>query len=287
MRNRLRALPGNVRGALWMLLGATAFCCLNAAVKAIGPSIPAIEVVFFRSLFGLLALLPFALGAGRQVWRVERPAMHLLRAALGMGAMTLCFVSVARLPLAGATTLFFTKPLFTLLLAALFLGERLRWRRGLATLCGFAGVVVMLRPWDIGIDPAALVAITAALLMAAVMIVIKAMTASERPLTMVVYFSAAMSLGALPPSLWVWQTPDARQFALLVLTGLLGSLAQYFITRAYHAGEASVVTPVDYSQVVVAGVIGYAAFAEIPDLWMLAGAVAVVGSSWYVVAERR
>lgn len=284
--HRLKTLSSNVRGALWMLLGAAGFSGLNALIKGLGASFPAIELVFFRSLFGLLVLVPFIVQGGRDVLRVERPAMHLFRAALGMTAMTLCFVALENLPLAGAITLFFTKPLFMIVLAAVFLGERLSWRRSLATACGFGGVVVMMRPWGGAIEAAALVAVGAAFLMATVIVLIKSMTASERPLTMVVYFSAACTLGSLPATLLVWRTPDAAQLGLLALTGLLGSLSQYFIVRAYHSGEATVVAPIDYSQLIFGGLLGYWVFGELPDSWMVAGGLIVVASSWYLVRSR-
>lgn len=277
------ALSGNVRGAVWMLLAAAGFSGLNALIKALGSDFPAIELVFFRSLFGLLVLLPLLLRVGRAVLVVERPEMHLFRAAMGLGAMVLSFYALTILPLAGAVSLFFTKPLFMIVLAVLFLGERLRWRRSLATIAGFGGVLVMMRPWQGSIDAAMLIAVASAFLMASVMVVIKFMTASERPLTMVFYFSLACTLGTLPASLLVWRWPDAGQLGLMAMMGLLGSVAQYFIVRAYHAGEATAVSPVDYIQLIFAGLIGYWVFDELPDLWMLCGALVVVASSWTVV----
>lgn len=285
MTRRFAALSGNLRGGVWMLLAAAFFSGLNALVKDLGGSIPPIELVFFRSLFGLLVLVPLLLHGGRAVLRVERPDMHLYRIALGLGAMSLSFEALARLPLAGSISLFFTKPLFVIVLAALFLGERPNWRRSAATVSGFCGVLVMMRPWQGAIDAAMVVAVLSALCMAAVMVVIKHMTASERPLTMVIYFSAGCALGTLPATLLVWHRPDAHQLGLMAAMGFLGSVAQYFVVKAYHAGDATAVSPVDYVQLIFAAVIGYQWFGELPDLWMILGATVVVASSWTVVRE--
>ena len=283
MFQRFLALSGNVRGAVWMLLAAATFSAMNALIKHLGSDFPAIELVFFRSFFGLLVLVPLILRGGRDVLKVERPEMHLFRVALGLGAMALSFEALTALPLAGAISLFFTKPLFIIVLAALFLGERVRWQRSIATVTGFAGVLVMMRPWQGTVDAAMLIAVASALLMASVMVVIKTMTASERPLTMVIYFSAGCALGTLPASLLVWRWPDGSQLGLMAVTGLLGSVAQYFVVRAYQAGEATAITPVDYIQLIFAGAIGYWLFDELPDRWMLCGALIVVASSWTVV----
>lgn len=284
IRERLLALDGDVRGALWLLLAAATFSCLNSVIKALGVHFPTVELVFFRSLFGTIVLLPMLLlPEGRQALRVERPDMHLYRIALGLGAMTLSFAALAELPLAGAISLFFTKPLFIIVLAAMFLGQRPRWRRSLATLAGFGGVLIMLRPWQGTVDIWALTAVGSAFLMASVTVVIKSMTASERPLTMVLYFSLGCTIGTLPASLLVWRWPDTTELGLLALMGLLGSLAQYFIARAYHAGEATAITPMDYSQLIFAGAMGYWVFGEIPDLWTITGGAILVAASWYVV----
>ncbi len=283
MIQRFIALSGNVRGAVWMLLAAATFSAMNALIKHLGTDFPVIELVFFRSFFGLLVLVPLILRGGWGVLKVERPEMHLFRVALGLGAMALSFEALTVLPLAGAISLFFTKPLFIIVLAALFLGEHVRWQRSIATITGFAGVLVMMRPWQGTVEAAMLIAVASALLMAAVMVVIKTMTASERPLTMVIYFSVGCTVGTLPASLLVWRWPDGHHLGLMAVMGLLGSIAQYFVVRAYHAGEATAITPVDYIQLIFAGILGYWLFDELPDRWMLCGALIVVAASWTVV----
>ncbi len=276
-------LSGNVRGALWLLMSATCFAGMNGLIKALGADYHPLQIVFFRSLFGLLAMLPFVIRAGRAGIVMNRPWMHLLRAALGLASMFAIFTALTKLPLATAVSFFFAKPLFMIVLAALFLGEAVRWRRSVATAVGFCGVLVMLRPGAGGLDPWSLLAVLSALLVALVMVVVKRMTASERPLGMVFWFTALTTVGALGPALWVWRTPDAAGFALMALMGVVGNLGQYFAVRAYRAGEATAVTPMDYAQLPFAALIGWYAFGELPDAWTLAGAAVIAGASLYIV----
>lgn len=283
LRQRWLGLSGNVQGASWLLLSALSFSVMNALIKQLGDAFHPFELVFFRGLFGLLTMLPFVLRQGRAGVAVTRPWMHVLRAAIGLGSMVCIFTALTRLPLADAVALFFAKPLFMIVLAALFLGERVRWRRSVATAVGFAGVLIMLRPGQGTLEPALLYALAAALLMAVVMVVVKKMTASERPLNTVFWFTLLTTLGALAPALWVWRTPDAGELALLGMMGAVGNLGQYFAVRAYRVGEATAVTPMDYAQLPLSGVLGYLWFAELPDAWTLAGAAVVAGSSLYIV----
>lgn len=276
-------MSGNVRGALWLLLAAGFFAAMHGLIKALGAGLHPFEIVFFRSLFGLLALLPFVAGTGREAVAMRRPALHLLRAALGLGSMAAGFSALTLLPLASAVSFQFTKPLFMMILAALFLGEPLRGRRSLATAAGFAGVLIMLRPGEGGWQWASLLALAGALLMALVMTTVKKMTETERPLAIVFWFSMLATLGALAPALWVWRTPGWAELGLLALMGTAGTLAQYCTVRAYRVGEASVVTPMDYAQMPFAVLIGWLAFAELPDGWTLAGAAVIAVSSLYVV----
>ena len=125
----LRRLPGNARGALWMLGAVTAFAIMDALIKWVGQTLDPFQIAFFRCVFGGLFILPFALRNGPAALRTRRWGGHLARALIGYTAMVLGFYAVTHLPLADATALSFTRPLFMIVLAVLFLGEAVRWRR--------------------------------------------------------------------------------------------------------------------------------------------------------------
>jgi drug/metabolite transporter (DMT)-like permease len=155
----LAGLPAPVRGALWMGAAATAFALMIALVRLLTDGLHPLQVVFFRTAFGLLAMLPWLLRQGLGVMRTSHLRLHLLRALIAIFAMVGWFTSVSLLPLAEATALSFTAPIFTSVLAVLILGEAMRLRRWSATAIGFLGALLIVRPGVAAIDPAALLAI--------------------------------------------------------------------------------------------------------------------------------
>jgi len=270
------------RGALWMLLSALLFAVMGMLVKWLGSRLDSFQVAFFRAGFGFLIILPFALAAGPSVLRPKRPGMHLLRGLLGASGMSCSFYALAHLPLAQATAYSFTKPLFLVLLAALFLGEKVRLRRLSATIVGFLGVLVMMRPTG-GIEPAALVAVFGTALTAGVVVTVKLLLRTERPVTVMFWFGLISSLLTLLPALYVWVPPTSRELLLLLATGAVGASAQSAMLRGYLLAEATALAPFSYVQLIFAGVLGYVVFAEVPGLQTLIGAAIIVGSTLYIV----
>lgn len=279
---RLRRLPGNARGALWMLGAVSAFATMDALIKWVGQTLDPFQIAFFRCVFGGLFVLPFALRDGPAALRTRRWGGHLFRALIGYTAMTLGFYAVTHLPLADATALSFTRPLFMIVLAVLFLGEQVRWRRWSATGIGFLGVLVMARPGHGGFDAAALIAIAATLFVAGVGVMLKRLSATERPETIIFYFTVTSSLMALGPALYVWRSPRWTDIAIMMLLGALGSLGQYLSIRAYRVAEATAVDPVDYARLLLATAFGFSLFAELPDRWTLIGALIIIASTLYI-----
>lgn len=282
-----KGLSPNQRGALWLLGSAAVFACMNGIIKYLGPAIPTPQVVLFRTFFGLLALVPFILANPREALAIRRPGLHLLRALLGLLAMSANFWTVAVLPLATATSLFYTKPLFMPLLAALFLGEVFRKSRGIATAAGFLGVLLMLNPDGGGDALPIAVGLSGALCVALVMIVVKKLATYEQAFAVLVWFSILSTLGIAPVAVYVWVAPSPGQLALLISLGAIGSAGQYMLIRAYQVGEASVITPVDYTQLLFAGLYGALVFGEIPTWNAYLGAGVIVAATLYITIRER
>ncbi len=276
-----RRLPANIRGALWVVAAGALFSVMAAVVKILGNRLDSFQIAFFRALFGLAAVLPFVWQEGLPRLRTRRPGMHLLRGVMGVSAMLCGFYAITHLPLADAVSLSFTRPLFLVPLAVLFLGERVRARRWAATAVGFLGVVVMLRPTG-AIEPAAFVALAGALLVAGVSVLLKKLAATETPATILFYFGVISSTVALGPALYVWIAPTLGELLLLMLVGALAAAAQSFMIRAFAVAEATAVAPFDYVRILYAGLIGYALFAEVPDRWTVLGATIVAASTLYI-----
>lgn len=275
-------LPANVRGALWVVLSCLCIASMGALVKTLGARLDSFQLAFFRSLFALLSVLPFALRAGVGVLRTERAGLHLARGLAGTVAMMCGFFALTRLSLADATAIGFTTPLFLTVLAALVLHEVVRWRRWSATAFGFLGVLVMFRPGEGILEVAALAALLGALCVATVRLLIKRLAATEKSLTMIVYFCLISTTVSALPAVFVWRSPTLAELALLVLLGCVASVTQIFMIRGYGTGEASALAPFEYSRLPFAAIYGFFLFAELPDLYTLLGASMIAGSTFYI-----
>ena len=281
MRVRVLDLPDNTRGALWIILGCVMFSAMTTVVKLLGGSFDSFQLAFFRALFGLFAVMPFFFRFGLGVVRTRRLGLQLIRAVCGACAMLCGFYAITHLPLADAVSISYARALFIIPLAVLFLGEVVRLRRWTATAVGFVGVIIMLRPGG-EIEPATLVAVLGAVLVATVTIMIKKLSTTESPESMLFYFGAVSSVVALGPALLVWRTPTLAELSFLMAIGALGAAGQYCIIRAYRIGEATALLPFDYTRLLFAGAIGFLLFAEIPDNWTVTGAIIVVAATLYI-----
>lgn len=277
------ALPDNSRGALWILFSTVLFTVMAVTIKQMGKHFDSFQIVFFRCLFHFLTILPFVIREGGwSVIRTSRFPLHLLRVSLGLVAMFCGFYAFVHLSLADAVAISFARPLFMIPLAVLFLHEIVRLRRWSATAVGFVGVVVMLRPGESAISTAALVALLGAFCVAVVLVVIKRLSTTERPLTISIWFGIIATLVSLVPALLVWKQPTLEQFFWLALIGALGASAQYMVIRAYRIGEATAVAPIDYVRLLFAGAVGWWIFAEEPDIWTGIGSLLIIGSTLYI-----
>src|SRR5271169_6294551 len=277
------ALPLAVRAVLLMVTGCLLFSIMGALVKLLGQQLDSFQIAFFRCFFGFVAILPFVLlKPGRHALRTTHFYGHFLRGALGVAAIVAGFYATTRLPLTDSTAISFTAPLFMILTAIFLLGEKVRWRRGLATVAGFIGVLVMVRPNRGTLDLGAMVGLFAAFLGALSTTLIKRLSATEEALTILVYFGLFSSILTAIPAYFVWRPLTGDELALLALVGALGAVGQFCQVRAFAAGELMAVAPIDYSRLLFAGIIGFLLFAELPDRYTLVGAAIIVGSTLYI-----
>ncbi|MCB4822873.1 DMT family transporter [Roseicella aerolata] len=275
------------RRAVLMILGAAGiFSVAGALVKALGGQMPLAQVVLFRNLFAIPALLPLLWQAGGiTALRTRNPGLHAARLAGGLMGMVGAFYGYAVLPLATVTALGFTMPLFLTLLSIPLLGERVGPRRGAAVLAGFGGVLLMTLPAGAsGGDPLGILAVLlGALGWALAMITIRRMgDAGESNATIVLWFAIGATLVSALASLpgWVWPSPG--QWALLAGIGLVSALAQVMMTEGYRRGEATLLAPFEYSAILWTTALGAVVWAELPDGWDFAGIAVLVASGLYI-----
>jgi drug/metabolite transporter (DMT)-like permease len=278
---RWQGLPGNIQGAAWLVLGSVTFAMQAVAVKSLGQRLDVVQIGFFRCLFGLIAVVPFLYGTNSYFLR-GKAWLHVVRAFVGVAGMLCSYYAVTHLPLATATAISFTKPLFLIILAVLFLGETVHWPRWTATVVGFIGVLIVARPGSEIFDPAMLVALAGSFFIADVAILVKKLSQNDRNATIMFYFGSITTVVAAIPAYFVWQMPVDTEWLLLAFVGVSAATAQYCTLRALRVGEASAVMPFDYTRLLFAGLFGYAFFAETPDGWTLVGIAVLVASTLYL-----
>jgi drug/metabolite transporter (DMT)-like permease len=275
-------LSASVRGALWMCAAATAFALMITLVRHLTDGLHPLQVVFLRTAFGLVAMLPWLLRQGIGLLRTGRLRLHLLRALIGIFAMVGWFTTLSLMPLAEATALSFTAPIFTSVLAVLILGEVMRLRRWTATAIGFLGAVIILRPGVAAIEPAALLAVATAAIWASSTILIKVMARTESAGAITTYMVLLTTPMTLLAALFVWQHPTLEQLGWAALLGAAGSTGHFCMSRALATADATVVAPLDYLRLPIVALIAFIAFGEVPGVWVWLGGAVIAASSVYI-----
>lgn len=272
------------------------FTSMAAIIKATADSVPAGEAVFFRSFFAIPVILIWLWQRGqlRVGLKAQNAIGHVWRGLFGTIAMGLTFTGLGLLPLPEVTAIGFATPIFTVALAAVLLGEKIRLYRLSAVAVGLLGVMIILWPrfTDIGsleqtATIGALLILIATLMRSLVQIHIRQLVQTEHTAAIVFYFSATASLLALLTLPFGWVVPDAGTVTLLVCAGLIGGVAQILVTSAYRFGSASMLAPYDYTSMIVAIIIGYFIFDELPTLVMLSGAALVIVAGGLVIWRER
>jgi drug/metabolite transporter (DMT)-like permease len=277
-----RPKASNLVGVLWMLAAVTALTNMFAIAKHLMNTLPVFEVALFRFLMSLLFYLPWVFRSGLGALKTDRPIAHLSRGCLGAASLAASIYAVHHMRLADATVLAFTIPLWSMVFAAVFLRERIRLHRSIATLIGFVGVVIMVKP-QAGFEPAAAIAVLSAVLATSAITTMKSLTRTEPTERIVFYFLFVGTIVMGVPAALVFQAPSATDWTWLLLLGGVGSLGQYCMTRAYTAGDMTVIAPFDYTRVIIAGLLGYFLFDEIPDAIAILGASVIIASCVYIL----
>lgn len=264
-----------------MLGSALLFTVMSSLVKILGTRLDSFEVAFFRSLTGLLFILPLILRLGRSGVHTRRPWLHLLRGAFGSMGMMLGFYAFVHLPLATASALSFSRTLFLVPLAVLFVGETVGTRRIVATVAGFIGVLIILRP-SMAIEPAAIVAVMSAIVIAGAVTCVKILSREDSPMTLLFTSSLIGLVVTAIPAALNWVMPTFEEFVGLLIMGAFGIAAQTCFIRAYAIGEVSALAPIDYTRLLLATLAGFVLFGSVPDVWVFLGAAVIVASTLYI-----
>lgn len=270
-----------LRGALWMILAGASFAAMTVVIRHQTTDMNPFQVAFFRNLFGLMFILPWLWRAGLTGLKTKRLGLHGFRAMVGLVAMSCWFIAVSMMPVAEATALSFTAPLFATIGAALFLGETVRARRWLATTVGFIGVLVILRPGQMEFGLPAVLALVGAAFMSMAALTVKTLSRTEKASAIVLYMGLIMTPLSLVPALYFWTPPVPMDWLWFVALGLFATIGQVSMVRAFASSEISAVLPFDFFRLIFVAVLGFLIFGEQPDRWTWAGAAIIFAATLY------
>lgn len=285
-----------LRGIAMKVASVTLFTAMAICIKASAPHVPPGQAVFFRSLFAIPVILVWLGWQGdlRHGLRTDLPLGHAWRGLVGTAAMGLGFTAVMLLPLPEATALGYAMPILTVIFGAMFLGEQVRLFRLTAVAIGMGGVLVVLWPrLTVGADATgwqaagAMAALLGAVCGALAQVFVRRLIRTEATAAIVFWFSVTATLLSFITLPFGWVVPAPREAALLVAAGLLGGLGQVLLTGCYRHAEASVVAPFEYVSMLLAVVLGYLVFGEVPTGPTLVGATLIVGAGLVIIWRER
>lgn len=276
---------GSARGIVWALFAALALTFMLMLVKLIGQSVPTSQILAIRqSVMVVLALPAVAINFPHSL-SSKHLGLHLLRSLMATLAMMAGYTAVAHLPLADFTALSFSRALFITIFAIIFLREVVDRRRWLATIIGFVGVLIVLQPSIGPLNHYGLLAIFGAACMAGIAIIIRTLTFTDRPITILTYQALLVGMLIAPLAALQWVPMTFEQWMIAIGVGITGALTQAASISALRATEVSAVAPIDYTRLVWAVILGLVVFAQVPSFTTVIGATVIVLATYIVCRQ--
>lgn len=267
-------------------------CALLAGTAVLGryislAGVPTFQIVFLRIVFAIVAFAPLIAWRGPEIFRTRHIRLYATRVVIGLVGMTLWFGALAYITVGEITAIGFLAPIIGTVGAALLLGETVRWRRWTATLVGFAGALIILRPGAQSLEIGPMLALGAAVGMAISALLIKTLTGRDDPDKVVLISLSMQAPLALIPALFVWQSFDPFLWLVFGALGLVGMLGHITLTRAFRAADASLIMSLEFARLPYAVLFGYLLFGELIDLWTWIGAGVIFAAALYTARRQR
>lgn len=271
-----------LKGTLWMVGGALALTVMGALIRLVSNQLPVATTLCFRNGISLVVVLGWVAARGRlHALRSQRRRWHFARALCGALSFGFLVLAYRRLDFALATALAYTTPLWMIVLSVFFLGERPGVRRSVATVFGFVGVLVILRPLPI-LDIGVLSAMASAVFGACALSYVRWLSGHEPTESLLFHFFAFGALLSAPFAVGTGVLPEAGQLAVLCAISLAGTIGLGCAAQAYRLADATIIAPVDFLRLPVAGAIGIVFFAEVPQVSLIVG-TAIMAAALYAI----
>ena len=286
---RARLSP-NQGAALILALAIVMASAMGVLVKILGQTYAPVQIVFVRAVCMLALLIPILPTLSRESFRLTRPGLVAVRSVFQFGGQVFAVLALIHLPLAEAQALSFSKSFILAPAALLIFGETVTWRRWLAIVIGFVGVLIILQPAD-GVDWAGLYAIASAASFSVSVMIAKVLLRNHSPQALMAYGAGLQALLAFAPVLFVWRTPTGEDAFLFLAMGLVALFVQPMSLTAFRIGDVSALAPIDYTRLLTSALAGFLVFSERPGLEVWIGAAVIIAANlqqlWEPKADRR
>lgn len=268
------------KGALWMIAAAAALTAMAVCIRYL-PAYSVLLMIFLRNVINLVLMAPSMIRQGKSMIVTQRLGTHALRNLFLYSGNVAWFYGVTLIALADVASLQFTSPLFTAIIAAAFLDEKIGGHRMVAILVGFAGALIIIRPGMIPINLGTVMILIAAFLYSCAHVVTKRLSDTESGSTVVFYMSVTILVYSAIPAFFVWQTPAWADMPAMIGLGITGYATHYCITRSLAVGDASFVIAFDFMRLPFSALLGWLLFRELLDTWTVAGALIIFAAGYY------
>lgn len=272
--------PSKSMAALWMAGWLSLMLMITVAGREALRELNVFELMFIRSGLGLFLLAPLIWRAGGlAVVRTQRLPQHIARNSIHFGAQLGWFFALTLIPIGQVVAIEFTMPIWTAILAAMVLGERITVWKLFAILLGIVGVVMIVRPATGEIDPGQLIALLAAVGFGISVAMMKSLTRTEQTLTIIFYMLVVQTTGSLVPALYAWQWPSLIAWGWGLIIAFCGAVSHYCMARALLYADATVVVPMDFLRVPLTALAGWLLYSERLDAFTVLGAALILGGN--------
>lgn len=287
-RQRAHRLPAVWRGMLWMVASGIVFSFLNSVLRWLSMNLDVYQTQFLRYSLGIAVMLPFLFRAGWRAYIPQDIKGQFWRGAVHTLALIVWFTALPHVTMADLTAISFTGPIFIMIGAAWFLGEKMRLDRWIAALVGFSGVVVVVAPHlQGGGGLYTLLMLASAPMFAVSFLITKTLTRSERSSVIVLWQSIAIALFSLPMGLLNWSNPTWYQWLGFLLSGVLGSVGHYMVARGIRVTDVSATQSLRFLDLIWASLVGWLVFADIPSKTTVLGAIVILCSTIWIARRER
>ena len=270
-------LQANIKAVLWMLGSITSFLVMAVAGRATTATLDVFQVMEMRSIIGFIILLPLVhLEGGFRTMLSQRPLQHVGRNVVHYAGQFAWLYALTLIPLAQLISIEFTTPIWTAILAVIFLGERLNWPKIAAILLGIVGVAVIVRPGTDHIDPGHVIMLAGAVAFGISVVMVKSLTRTDSVVRIIFWMLIIQSVIGLIPAIQTWRTPSLDLWPWIVLISFTGMSSHFCMARALSHADATAIMPLDFLRVPLSALIGWLLYSEGIDMFTALGAALIL-----------